>query len=255
MKSLLKHIIPLFAVLVFASCRNDEAKVIPRAKMAEIYAEMLMTDQWITNTPGMRMIADTSLVYEPILEEYGYDHLDYLKSVDYYMNDPERFSRILRTSGELLDKRLADLKEKKRLLELEQENLKKLLMYQNDYSLEEYFPYLADEPYVHYYDSLTFELDSCRVYKLIPIETADTLYDRIEMIIRVDSLAVVDSLTVSDTLAVKDSIHVKEPVDEQVKEPVKEPVKGRMRPDVPKKSIPRIPDTTSMRVATDMKKK
>lgn len=255
MKSLLKHIIPLFAVLVFVSCRNDEAKVIPRAKMAEIYAEMLMTDQWITNTPGMRMIADTSLVYEPILEEYGYDHLDYLKSVDYYMNDPERFSRILRTSGELLDKRLADLKEKKRLLELEQENLKKLLMYQNDYSLEEYFPYLADEPYVHYYDSLTFELDSCRVYKLIPIETADTLYDRIEMIIRVDSLAVVDSLTVSDTLAVKDSIQVKEPVAEQVKEPVKEPVKGRMRPDVPKKSIPRIPDTTSMRVATDMKKK
>ena len=255
MKSLLKHIIPLFAVLVFASCRNDEAKVIPRAKMAEIYAEMLMTDQWITNTSGMRMIADTSLVYEPILEKYGYDHLDYLKSVDFYMNDPERFSRILRTSGELLDKRLADLKDKKKQLELEEENLKKLLLYQIDYGLEEYFPYLADEPYVHYYDSVAFELDSCRVYKLIPIETADTLYDRIEMIIRVDSLAVVDSLVVSDTLAVKDSIQVKEPVAEQVKEPVKEPVKGRMRPDVPKKSIPRIPDTTSMRVATDMKKK
>lgn len=251
MKSLLKHIIPLFAVLVFASCRNDEAKVIPRAKMAEIYAEMLMTDQWITNTSGMRMIADTSLVYEPILEKYGYDHLDYLKSVDFYMNDPERFSRILRTSGELLDKRLADLKEKKKQMELEEENLKKLLLYQIDYGLEEYFPYLADEPYVHYYDSVAFELDSCRVYKLIPIETADTLYDRIEMIIRVDSLAVVDSLVVSDTLAVKDSIQVKEPVAEQVKEPVK----GRIRPDIPRKSIPRIPDTTSMRVATDMKKK
>ena len=114
MKSLLKHILPLFAVLFLASCANDEAKVIPRAKLAEIYAEMLMTDQWISNTPGMRMIADTSLVYEPILEQYGYDHLDYLKSVDHYMNDPERFSRILRTSGELLDKRLAVLMEKKK---------------------------------------------------------------------------------------------------------------------------------------------
>ena len=255
MKSLLKHILPLFAVVVFASCVNDEAKVIPRAKMAEIYAEMLMTDQWITNTPGMRMIADTSLVYEPILEEYGYDHLDYLKSVDYYMNDPERFSRILRTSGELLDKRLADLKEKKRLLELEQENLKKLLMYQNDYSLEEYFPYLADEPYVHYYDSVTFELDSCRVYKLVPIETADTLYDRIEMIVKVDSLAVVDSLVVGDTLAVKDSIPVKEPVEEPVAEQVKKSVKDRMKPVAPRKSIPRVPDTASLRVTTDLKKK
>ena len=57
--------------MLSVSCRKDEAEVIPRSKMAEIYAEMLVTDQWITTTPGIRMIADTSLVYEPILEKYG----------------------------------------------------------------------------------------------------------------------------------------------------------------------------------------
>lgn len=78
MSPFFKHILPLFAVIVFASCGKDEAEVIPRGKLAEIYAEMLVTDQWISSTPGMRMIADTSLVYEPILEKYGYDNLDYL---------------------------------------------------------------------------------------------------------------------------------------------------------------------------------
>lgn len=233
MKSLLKHILPLLAVVVFASCGNDEAEVIPRKKMAQIYAEMLMTDQWISNTPGMRMIADTSLVYEPILEKYGYDHLDYLRSVDHYMTDPERFSRILRTSGELLDKRLIELRMRQRQMELEQEALKNVLKHQTDYSFDEYFPYLADEPYVHYYDSVAFELDSCKVYRLVPIETADTLYDRIEMIVRADSLTVKDSLALDKV----------EPLTETVK------------PRIPKRFTPLMTDTTSMRVVTDLKKK
>ena len=206
MKSLLKHILPLMAVIVFASCNMDEARVIPRSKLADIYAEMLMTDQWISNTSGMRLIADTSLVYEPILMKYGYDNLDYIKSVDYYMNDPERFARILRSAGEKLDKRAIELRKKQRQLELEAEARKKVLNFQTDYSFDEYFPYLADEPYVHYYDSVTFEPDSFNVYRLIPIETADTLYDRIEMFIRVDSLAVSDTLVVKDSVAVTDTV-------------------------------------------------
>ena len=102
MKKCHRHIVLLMVVIlsVFSSCRKDEAEVIPRAKLSKIYAEMLVTDQWITTTPGIRMIADTSLVYEPILQKYGYDSDDYRKSVDHYMNDPERFSRILRTSAE-----------------------------------------------------------------------------------------------------------------------------------------------------------
>ena len=242
MKSLLKHILPLFAVLVFASCGKDEAEVIPRKKMAEIYAEMLMTDQWISNTPGMKSIADTSLVYEPILEKYGYDNLDYLKSVDHYMNDPERFSRILRTSGELLEKRLKDLRKRQRQMELEHEARKKALKFKVDYTFDEYFPYLADEPYVHYYDSVAFELDSCKVYRVKAVETADTLYDRIEMIIRADSLALADSLAAGDSLVVTDSVAV----TESVKEVLKTPALKRMTPVKA--------DAEAPKMATDKKK-
>lgn len=203
-----KHILPLVAAVIFASCSKDEAEVIPRGKMADIYMEMFMTDQWIASTPGMRMIADTSLVYEPILEKYGYNKMDYMHSVDFYMHDPERFSRILRSCVEKLDKRIKHLKKLQKQQELEAEAAKKLEKFlesfQTEYTFEDYFPYLADEPYVHYYDSLTFEPDSMLVYRLVPIERADTLYDRLEMIIRTDSLNVCDTVPVTDSLKLDD---------------------------------------------------
>ena len=248
MKPLLKHIVPLLAVIVFASCKKDEAEVIPRGKMADIYAEMLMTDQWISSTPGVRMIADTSLVYEPILQKYGYDKYDYIKSIDHYMNDPERFSRILRSSGEKLEKRLKELRKRQKQMELEDAALKEVLKHQTDYSFDEYFPYLADEPYVHYYDSVAFELDTCKVYRLIPIETADTLYDRIEMIIK------------SDTLAVNDSVEVVKIDSLELAKPMKlDQITGlqgaRTIKSLPKNFTPKLSDSTSMRVTTELKKK
>lgn len=191
---------------------KDEGKVIPRSKLAEIYAEMFMTDQWISSTPGVRHIADTSLVYEPILEKYGYTSADYRMSVDRYMDDPERFSRILRTTGELLDKRLTSLKKRKEELDHIKalEKLLHQLKYEADFKAEEFFPYLFDEPYVHYYDSLDVKPDSVlMVYRFNNIDRADTLFDGVRIIVP-DSLDVKDTLTQGDSLAPIDSVVIKE---------------------------------------------
>ncbi len=164
---------------LFSSCGRDEAKVIPRNTLAEIYAEMFVTDQWINSTQGVRRMADTSLVYEPILEKYGYDSEDYRKSIDKYMDDPERFSRILRTTGEILDKRIAELKVEQEKLEA----LARIPKIESDFEVGDYVPYWNDEYYVHYYDSLDVVLDSAtRMYLLKSIERGDTLYDRIRMV-------------------------------------------------------------------------
>ena len=123
---LIRHIMLMTAVFLLAvSCGRKEDKVIPRSKLAEIYAEMMLVDQWIMNNPGNRHIADTSLVYEPVLERYGYTSADYRKSVDVYMNDPERFSRILRTTAEILGEKLNALEDQKKEIE-HQEALRKL---------------------------------------------------------------------------------------------------------------------------------
>lgn len=199
---LIRHILTVMAVLLLAlSCGGEKDKVIPRSKLAEIYAEMLVTDQWIITNPGNRRQADTSLVYEPILQKYGYTSADYRKSVDVYLNDPERFGRILRSAGEILDKKLAALKERKEEI-IRAEALKALreaMKIDVDVDIETYFPYLADEPYVHYFDSLSVEPDTLSIYRFRNIDRGDTIYRDLRMII-------LDSLQVADTLIVKDSI-------------------------------------------------
>ena len=108
MKHFLRNILILAAIAVglLTSCFKNDVEVIPRAKMAKIYAEMLETDQWILVTQGLRLVADTSLVYEPILNKYGYDIYDYLATVDSYMDDPERYAKVLRNTGKILEERM-----------------------------------------------------------------------------------------------------------------------------------------------------
>ena len=214
------HIAAVSAVmlLLLSSCgKDDEAKVIPRGKLSEIYAEMLVTDQWITSTPGMRMIADTSLVYAPILEKYGYDLEDYLKSMDVYMGDPERFSRILRKSGEMIERKLKDAE--MRLSELQRKAM--LPKIEADFKPEEFFPYLFDEPYVHYYDSLAVKTDSLlQIYRIVNVERADTVFDGVRIIVKSDTLAVADTLAAELTAA--DTVSVPEVVDRVERELLKD---------------------------------
>ena len=210
MRVLLQHIVAFLAVVVIAaSCSRDKAEIIPRSKMARIYAEMLMTDQWINARTDVRRIADTSLVYEPILQKYGYDHMDYLKTVDEYMDDPERFARILRESGDIIEERLKDLRwelEQRNRLEALRKRIEEMTI-KSDFKAEEFFPYLFGEAYVHYYDSLVIEIDSViQHYRFKDVPTTDTLYDGVRMLIQLDSLALADSLAVKDSLAVRDSL-------------------------------------------------
>lgn len=206
-----RHIVILAACIsLILSCSNDKEKVIPRDRLAKIYAEMFMTDQWIQDTPGVRRMADTSLVYQPILEKYGYTAADYRVTVEKYLDDPERFSRILRTSVEILDKRLADLKRRKE----EQDHIRALekllhqLKYESDFEPEDFFPYLFDEPYVHYYDSLSIEPDSTlMIYRLMNIERSDTIYDGLKMTVK-------DTVERNDTVVVGDSLSLDHNVEE-----------------------------------------
>ena len=189
------------SVLLLFSCGFREAKVISRKDMARIYAEMLLTDQWIVTNPSMRRVADTSLVYEPILNRYGYTKEDYILSVNKYMDDPERYSRILRTTGEILDETLSALNDRKEKLEKEAALRRALeeIRIEAEIDIAEYFPYLFDQPYVHYYDSVAVELDSMMVYRLRNVERTDTVFDGIKVIVK-DTLAAGDSLALPDTV-------------------------------------------------------
>ena len=218
MMRLFKHILVILtAVLLTQACSGEKDKVIPRSKLAEIYAEMFVTDQWLVDNPKVRRIADTSLVYQPILEKYGYTAADYRKSVDKYMDDPERYSRILRSSAKILEGKIAHLEKRKKQLEHEaalkllRESMKIEVMFDIDGN----FPYLRKEPYVHYYDSLAVEPDSMMIYRFRNIDRGDTIYRDLRMVI-LDSLKAekADSVQVIDTVKAVEIEKVEETVKE-----------------------------------------
>lgn len=225
MKFSLKHILILLAacILIISSCGRDGEKVISRGDMAKIYAEMLVVDQWIQLDQTLRKKMDTTLVYEPILEKYGYDSEDYRNSVYRYLDDPERFAKILREASEIIDERLVELKKLKEAEDLLQDKNEDLKQYRVEFNAADRFPYMYDEPFIHYHDSLAVDLDTLNnEYRFKSVEQADTVYEGVLMIVKADTVAVTDTMPAADSIMLKEDKPVKkmvEPKDRIVRKP------------------------------------
>lgn len=207
MKKFLQHILILIAaaMILAPSCRREGPRVIPRSKLAKIYAEMFVTDQWIQSKPGLRTIADTSLVYEPILEKYGFDSEDYQYSIDHYMDDPERFSRILRSTAEILDKEIKALQKKQAELKVHEEKKREIAKFEIE-MFQFYDELISEDGLRGWSDSLDVVWDTVfNAYRFRRMPRTDTIYEGPRMIVK-DTIAVEDSLGVKDSLAVADSI-------------------------------------------------
>ena len=122
-----------FACLLSAASCSRDGRVIPKKKMAEIYADMFVADQWIGQNYKASRVADTSLFYESVLQRYGYTSEDYRKSVGHYMADPDRFARILRRTVLVLEDRMEEHKAELRKLK-SQEAAAPDVMYDFDFS-------------------------------------------------------------------------------------------------------------------------
>ena len=193
-----KHIFPaIIALILFSSCSNSEEKLISRRDLAEIYAEMLLTDQWIALRPELRRQADTSLVYEPILNKYGYTTKDYIYTMDKYMDDTERYSRILRSTVEILEKKLKKLENKKSEIKRQEEIDRRLERIRKEVSRYiEYKIYYQDTTYNDIKfapDSLTVEPDSNYIYCLNLIFELDSLIDG-PRLVQTDTVVVVETM-------------------------------------------------------------
>ena len=90
------------AWLCLSGC-NRKDKVIPRAVMADIYADLFVADQWLREQGPAFQEADTMRFYEPVFRKYGYTTLDFRNSANYYLKDPRRFARILQQASSQLE--------------------------------------------------------------------------------------------------------------------------------------------------------
>ncbi len=93
----------LAALLCLSACVRKD-KVIPRDTMADIYADLFISDQWLRDQAGTAfMDADTTRFYEPIFRKYGYTTLDFRNSANHYLQDSRRFARILQRASVKLE--------------------------------------------------------------------------------------------------------------------------------------------------------
>lgn len=107
MKGTFRHIVFMLVAVAFVAGCSRGARLIPRSKLADIYVDMYLADQWMIIHPEEMRTADSLLVYVPILREHGYTLEDYRYTVDKYSLDPERFAKILSKVADEFHERFA----------------------------------------------------------------------------------------------------------------------------------------------------
>ena len=106
------------AALLLLSCRGY--KRIGVSTMADIYADMMIADQWVSSNPEYRRTADTTLFYGSIFRKYGYDFKDFDGSVKYYLREPEKYQKIADLAYEKVSaafKRIDEVKKRMEYIE------------------------------------------------------------------------------------------------------------------------------------------
>ncbi|MBQ2452008.1 MAG: DUF4296 domain-containing protein [Bacteroidales bacterium] len=114
MKRVLTYLCLAFAMVFLLAC-SKKGRVIPRDDMAEIYADLFMTDEWAAHQNFMRKLDSLSL-YAAVLERHGYTVEDFRASIDAYLDDPDRFSRILKNTRSILEDRKDMLEKEQKIL-------------------------------------------------------------------------------------------------------------------------------------------
>lgn len=192
------------AVLLLPSCRRG-GKIIPRGKMAKIYAEMFIADNRINNDRQARRVADTANVYAPIFKKYGYTVEDYRASMAHYIKDPDRYARILRNTAASLEAEIKALKKEKEMLE-EMERLRAGIAVFDPERI--YWLTGLENPDLFTEDSLRFYVDSTGGELYFDVRVwMDTAFFGPEMrIAEPDSLLQCDSVAVCDSVAAADSL-------------------------------------------------
>lgn len=104
----------LVLVCLVSSCRDY--KLISVGTMSDIYADMLVADQWLADNPRMKTKADTSRVYGAVFAEYGYSFKDFDGSVRHYLAKPEKYMKIVERTYEKLNRKHRQLEEVQKIM-------------------------------------------------------------------------------------------------------------------------------------------
>lgn len=92
----------LFCIFLLTSC-NDYNRISPK-NLENIYYDIFRIDEVTTYNTQFVVIADSTAVYKTIFAQYGHTVEDFAGTIEYYLEKPDKFKKILRK----VRKRLAE---------------------------------------------------------------------------------------------------------------------------------------------------
>jgi len=92
----------ILVILVATSCSKN---VIDDDDLPKILADIYMADRYVLNSPVNIRKADSSLIYEPILNKYGYTTEDFVYTIDYYLPRPVKLKSYFTDAKKILEER------------------------------------------------------------------------------------------------------------------------------------------------------
>ncbi|MFY9115967.1 MAG: DUF4296 domain-containing protein [Bacteroidales bacterium] len=114
-------------LMVTAVSCHIKVKKIPGDDFQWILRDLFMTDLILERDGELSRMADSLLVYPPVLEKHGYTQQEFLVTVDYYTRRPSRFKS-------LLSRLRTSLNEERKAYTKKQEYLNKQQTYIDSYN-------------------------------------------------------------------------------------------------------------------------
>ncbi len=100
----MNHFIRIIILAVFAATSCTKG-IISSDDLPEVLADLYMTDRFVLNSPQAMLKADSSMVYEPVLNKYGYTTDEFIHTMDYYLPRPNKLKSFFLKAKEILAKR------------------------------------------------------------------------------------------------------------------------------------------------------
>ena len=104
MRSRAAHIVLLLTALALLAGCGHRGRVIPEKKLIRLYTDMFLADQWRRDHADARSALDTTLFFDPIFRRHGYTFEDYDRSVHFYLDRPEKYSKLLNRAADRIRK-------------------------------------------------------------------------------------------------------------------------------------------------------
>ena len=103
-KNIIVFLLAAGAIVSLGSCSHQDEDAIPRSDMEAIFHDMALAEGYLELNSHLQRQLDTLALYQPIIEQYGYDCEQFRKSIRYYVGDIEEFKDMLAS----VKKRLED---------------------------------------------------------------------------------------------------------------------------------------------------